>query len=194
MKLHVICAAYQRVIPLRILIDSFLDQTNSNWKLYVIHDGPIPKEVKLIMNRYSDDRITFSYTETRNAQSGFGNRDMMIKSIIGDLDDFVMSTNDDNYYVPTFVDEMLKLITPTAGIIYCNMIHSHFGYSLLSTILQKYYIDMGAFAIKLTLAKKIGITDRTDVADGVFVEACLKECNRVGMTTHKSEKILFIHN
>jgi glycosyltransferase involved in cell wall biosynthesis len=194
MKLHVICAAYKRAIPLRILIDSFLVQTNPNWMLYVIHDGKMPTDVLGIIKQYNDERISFEYTKTRTAHSGFINRDMMIKKTVGADEDFVMSTNDDNYYPPTFVDEMLKLITPTAGIIYCNMIHSHFGYTVLSTILQVYYIDLGAFAVRLPLAKKVGIKASSDIADGLFAQDCLNECNKVGMTTHKTEKIIFVHN
>lgn len=195
MTLHIVCAAYKRIIPLRILIDSFIVQTNPNWKLYVIHDGPMPEELDEIRSLYGEEkRISFQYTEVRVGRSGFPNREYMFKQIAGELGDFVMSTNDDNYYVPTFVDDMLKLITPTAGIIYCNMLHSHFGYTVLATVLQVYYIDMGAFAVNLELAKKVGITHTDDCADGKFAEACLKECNRVGMTTHKTERILFIHN
>jgi glycosyltransferase involved in cell wall biosynthesis len=194
MTLHVICAAYRRIIPLRILIDSFLVQTNPNWKLYIIHDGEIPKELDEIIALYHDERISFEYTKVRTAHSGFMNRDMMIKKTIGADEDFVMSTNDDNYYVPTFVADMLSLVTPTAGIVYCNMIHSHFGYTVLSTILQVFYIDLGAFAVRLPIAKRVGIKALSDIADGLFAQDCLAECNRVGMTTHKTEKILFIHN
>lgn len=194
MKIHVICAAYKRAIPLRILIDSFLVQTNPNWKLYVIHDGKIPEDVLNVINQYNDERITFEFTKTKTAHSGFINRNVMLKKTIGENDDFVMSTNDDNYYPPAFVDEMLKLVTPTAGIVYCNMIHSHFGYSVLSTVLQLYYIDLGAFAVRLPLAKRIGIKDTSDTADGLFAQDCLNECNKMGMTTHKTDKILFIHN
>lgn len=194
MTLHIICAAYKRIIPLRILIDSFLIQTNPNWKLYIIHDGEIPDEVQDIIDLYNDDRITFEYTKVRNAHSGFPNRDMMIKRTIGADDDFVMSTNDDNYYVPTFVDEVLKCCQPGIGIVYCNMIHSHFGYSVLSTILQVYYIDLGAFAVRLPLAKKVGIKASSDIADGIFAQDCLAECNATGLITIKIEKILFIHN
>ena len=195
MTLHVICAAYQRIIPLRILIDSFVVQTNPNWKLYVIHDGPMPEELHDIRDLYAkDERISFSSTKKRIGHSGFPNRDMMIKSIEGDPGDFVMSTNDDNYYVPTFVDEMLKEVAPGVGIVYCNMIHSHFGYTPLYTTLKVYYIDMGAFAILLPLAKKVGIMNITDIADGLFAQDCLAECNATGLATKKVEKILYIHN
>lgn len=199
MTLHVICAAYKRIIPLRILIDSFLVQTNPNWKLYIIHDGKMPEAVKDIIKLYDDERIKVYSTETRNGHSGFGNRDMMMKGIKGEDGDYVMSTNDDNYYVPIFVDEMLKIGyvqpgSPGIGIIYCNMIHSHFGYTVLSTVLQVYYIDMGAFAVLLPLAKKVGIKALDDCADGKFAQDCLAECNATGLITVKSEKIMFIHN
>jgi hypothetical protein len=199
MTLHVIIAAYQRIVPLRILIDNFIVQTNPNWKLYIIHDGPMPKEFDNIMALYKNDsRISFQSTEKRIECSGFPNRDMMIKKIIGADNDFVMSTNDDNYYVPTFVDNMIALATQGVGFIYCNMVHSdHWGpkeYQVINTKIEVCQIDIGAFAVKLPLAKKVGITTTTAIADGIYAEACLAECNATGLTVAKTERILFIHN
>jgi hypothetical protein len=199
MTLHVIVAAYQRIIPLRILIDSFIVQTNPNWKLYVIHDGPIPEELNTIIALYKNDtRISFQFTETQTGCYGFPNRDMMIKEIIGADNDFVMSTNDDNYYVPTFVENMIALTAQGVGFIHCNMVHSgHWGpgeYQVIDTKIEVCQIDIGSFAVKLPLAKKIGITDTTAVADGIYAEACLAECNATGLAIAKTERILFVHN
>jgi hypothetical protein len=123
---------------------------------------------------------------------------MMIKKIIGDDNDFVMSTNDDNYYATTFVENMISLAKPGVGLVYCNMVHSgHFlpgEYRVLDTTIKVCYIDMGAFAVKLPLAKKIGITTDTALADGIYAEACLAECNATGLAVAKTERILFVHN
>jgi len=197
--LHVIIAAYQRIIPLRIVIDSFIVQTNPNWRVYVIHDGPMPKELDVIMALYKDDpRISFQFTEERIECSGFPNRDMMIKKIIGADNDFVMSTNDDNYYATTFVENMIALAEQGVGFVYCNMVHSgHWGpgeYQVIDTKIEVCQIDIGAFAVKLPLAKKVGITTKTAVADGIYAEACLAECNATGLATAKTERILYVHN
>jgi hypothetical protein len=195
MTLHVICAAYKRVIPLRILIDSFIVQTNPNWKLYVIHDGEMPAEVSNISSHYTDDpRVTFHQSVQRNGNSGFVNRDAMMKSIMGDSSDFVLGTNDDNYYVPTFVDEILRECRPGVGMVYCDMVLSGIGYQLLPTILKVYHVDMGAFVVNLPLAQRVGINNLTGIADGLFAEDCVRECKILGLMTTKIAKILFVHN
>ena len=101
MKIHVICVAYYRDISLRGLIDSFLLQTDPNWLMYVIHDGKTPPKVKKIQDLYADDRIAFMESDTRNQQYGHPNRRHVLNKLPVN-NDYVLMTNDDNYYVYLF--------------------------------------------------------------------------------------------
>ena len=74
MKIHIICTVYKRVMPIGRLIYEFLLQTNPNWTLDVIHDGPPPVDLANIVESFKDPRITFRSTPQVNGFWGFPNR------------------------------------------------------------------------------------------------------------------------
>ena len=193
MKLHVICVAYKRIIPLRVLVDSFLLQTNPNWILYVVHDGKMPNGVKDVSKLYTDDRISFIETDKRKGFYGHINRRMMLDTLPS-CDDYVLMTNDDNYYTPMFVEFILEAGGEDVGVIYCDTIHSHFQYDYHKSSLRQNGIDMGAFIVKLDVAKCTGFNNLDYSADGIFAGDCLETCNENGLKTTHIKKGLFIHN
>jgi hypothetical protein len=197
-NLHVICVAYQRAIPLRILIDSFKVQTNPCWILYIIHDGPAPEDVKEVVSLYKNDpRIFFSETPTRLGKYGHPNRDAMLKRLALNHRDFVLITNDDNYYVPVFVEMMMKYGHSPAnpvGMVYCDTVHSYFQYNVLQSQVKKDHIDMGSFIVRVDIAKKIGFKSMELNGDGAYAEECANFCTRIRLKINYIQKPLFVHN
>lgn len=194
MKLKIICVAYERPIAMRGLIDCFLLQTNPNWELTIIHDGKASQNVWNTVNLYNDNRIVFSETEQRNQQFGHPNRKMMIEKLIESNVDFVLITNDDNYYVPVFVEYMSGMISPNVGMIYCDSVHSHFQYIHHKTCVMVDHIDIGSFIVRIDIAKRIGFTGTTFNADGVYAMQCANLCKVHGLRVIYIPKPLFVHN
>lgn len=194
MKLHVICVAYERPVHLRGLIASFLLQTNPNWELNIIHDGKASQSVRDAISLYNDDRIRFFESEQRNQCYGHPNRKMMLQKLKGVAEDFLLMTNDDNYYVPVFVEYMLAQCNHTIGMVYCDTIHSHFGYGYLHTLIKVNNIDMGSFIVNLYLAQNNGFNHVIWTADGLFAEECAERCKKQGLRIVYIPKPLFIHN
>jgi len=195
MTLHVICTAYKRTTTLGLLISSFLIQTDLRWILYIIYDGPVPEDVQRIINFYkTDQRIRFSNTPTLNGQWGHPNRAMMLNSLGGACDDYVLITNDDNYYVPTFVEDFLKQVRPDIGMIYCNTLHSYMKYNILYTRIKENLIDMGSFIVKQSIAKSVGFKHRHLSADGRYAEECAEKCRVQRLKVIYIDRCLFVHN
>ncbi len=194
MTLKIICVAYDRPVNLRILCDCFLTQTDPRWELYVIYDGPAPKEVQEVMALYNDSRITFICSQNRNGNYGHPNRRKMLERLSGETDDFVLMTNDDNYYVPVFVEYMLQQATRTVGIVSCNTVHSHFQYRVQQSQLKENHIDMGAFIVRYVIAKSIGFKYDDFSADGKYAEECANACKCNRFETVHIDKALFVHN
>lgn len=192
-KLHIIAVAHNRDISLRILVDSFICQTNPNWQLYVIHDGEYFKKVKEVVDLYTDYRVMFLHSKTRNGKYGHPNRKFMLERMPS-CEDFVLMTNDDNYYVPSFVEEMLSAAAKDVGIVYCDTVHSHYRYNTLNSLLKEGYIDMGAFIVRLDMAKKTGFNHTEFSADGMFAEEAYATCVKNDLRAVRVPKALFVHN
>jgi hypothetical protein len=199
MRLHIIVIAWERPIGLRGLVDSFLlQQTKYDWVMTIVHDGPASPDVKLVMDDkfYKNDRrISFLETAGRQANWGHANRKAMLQVLMGDPGDFVLITNDDNYYVPKFVEYMLNEVSKgNVGMVYCDFLHHTLEYINMISRPKLNYIDMGAFMVELKLAQEVGFNHDVAGADGLFAEECHAKCIERGLKSIHIEKTLFIHN
>jgi len=195
MTLHVICVAYHRAIPLRILIDSFLVQTKPNWILHIVHDGPAPEDVKAVVALYTDPRIRYEETPVVNGRYGHPNRRDWLMKLPSNRIDYVLMTNDDNYYVPKFVEYMNKESRKDMiGFIFCDTLHSYCDYDVMVTTVKECRIDMGSFVVRLDVAKKVGFNHIHHSADGAYAVECANYCMQRRLRIVHINKPIFIHN
>jgi len=192
--IKIICVAYERPIELRGLIDSFLLQTDDRWALDIIHDGEASDAVWDTIHLYNDSRIRFFESETRNGNYGHPNREGMLKKLDDSSNDYVLITNDDNYYVPVFVEYMLGECADHVGFVYCDSVHSHFKYTHHNTQIREHWIDIGSFIVRIDIAKGVGFVGNSFSADGVYAEHCYESCCVQKLDTSYIPKPLFIHN
>lgn len=194
-KLHIIVLAFNRVMPLRMLIDCFILQSYPYWNMTIVHDGAAPGGVKNIITGYTDPRISFIETEKINGHYGFPNRQMMVERSDPKQGEFLLFSADDSYYVPHFIEFMMDEAKDDVGMVYCDMVHSHIRYSLLPGELKVNHIDMGAFITDIQVAKEVGFQHINEfAADGMFAEECAAKCHEWGLRTVHVPKPLFIHN
>jgi len=197
--IQIICVAYERPVELQTLINSFILQTDGRWVLHVVYDGAAPPHILEIIEPFisgsrKDSRIHFYQSPERYQKYGHPNRRTMLQSIECHHNDFILMTNDDNYYVPRFVEFMLKAITFNTGLVYCDTVHSHMEYGYHVSQLAENFIDMGAFIVRSNIAKGTGFNHDHFSADGVYAEECMRTCERKRLKAVKINKPLFIHN
>lgn len=193
-KLHIICTSYERPLHLQILINSFLVQTRLSWELYIIHDGKPSEAITKVINSYSDNRIHFTYTEKRNQQYGHPNRKLLLEQVKVSEHDFILITNDDNYYVPVFVEWMMSVVSNNTGIVFCNTVHSLMKYELHHSKLRENGIDMGCFIVRGSIAKKVGFNNTHYSADGAYATECKRYSDNRNYEIRYIAKPLFVHN
>jgi hypothetical protein len=104
---------------------------------------------------------------------------------------YIVMTGDDNYYTPNFVHELKNASIDKPGVIYWNMVHSHYGYTYFKCTPGNHQIDMGAFATRKDIAQSIELGHEF-AADGYFIEEVKAKFPKEKMT--KIDKILFVHN
>jgi hypothetical protein len=183
----IICTSYRGPSQAMLLALSFINQTYQKWVLHFMNDGSDPSTREAVES-LKDDRIRYHESETVNGYWGHPNREWGLAFVDTP---YMMWTNHDNYYVPTFLQEMLdKLESDDSDFVYCDMVHSHQKYNILRTWPAVGGVDMGAFIVKSKIAKKIGFPYRDFCADGRFVEDVVSS----GAKISKVEKFLFVHN
>jgi hypothetical protein len=183
--LEIIAVTYKQGFLLRAFVDSILAQTNENWKLHLVHDGPWEMKEATFYSML-DERITISSSPMRYADWGHSLRARTIPNL--DNSRYTLITNGDNYYTPVFIREMTKY---EEDLIYCDFIHSHQEYRrMFETHLVISQIDCGALIVKTDIVKRIGWNYRNFAADWEFV----REVMELNPTTRKVEKTLFVHN
>lgn len=199
--IEVICVAYRRYGPLKILVQSFLNQTSGNWKLTVCHDGP-DVEFDRVMREFAaggDQRISYAHTPQRYNDWGHSLRAEGLRRATGD---YVLLTNDDNYYVPRFAEFVTEAILAHApDVVHFDMIHSHDrpggrpqpAYSYFPTVFKRLNLDIGAAVVRGDLARAAGFRDRTHDGDATYFEDVQRMAGRP-LNICKLNRVLFVHN
>jgi len=194
-KFTIIITAYKRYNAIKTLLYSLLAQTYNNFDLIIIHDGFDRLHIDTMAEFLQYPNIMYFQTPIRYNNWGMSLRNIGISLATGD---FIINTNDDNYYTPNWLEELNSAIESDQNInfVYYDMVLSHNNienhnkkdYGLFTPQLKHSYIDMGQFAVKREIIKKYTF-NLTAPADGELVEEMLPELN-----AHYIDKILFVHN
>lgn len=177
-----IATTFEEKNDAHVFLGSMLCQKNPNWKAIVYANGHNQYISSLISN-LQDDRITYKFSLENSGYWGCYNR---IKALEHVDTKYVVQTSIQDYYLPNMVEELLKR---DEDLVYWNCLHNHFNHELLDTKLELDHIDWGSFAIKTCLDAKIN-HPQSFGADGLFI----REVVARGVSTHKIEKTLTIHN
>jgi glycosyltransferase involved in cell wall biosynthesis len=190
----IIAVTYNHVESLKCFINSIKNQTNDNWNLVIVHDGPNPSLKEELKNEnYLNDKVSFIEHPVRTNNYGHLLRRWSLDNV--ELSERVLLTNADNYYTPNLIEEVLKY---DEDFIYFNVIHSHknksnhnkSSYGFMNTDLVSSKIDMGCVVIKSEIAKKVGFNSISYGADWDYFEDVLK----TNPSILKIDKVLFVHN
>jgi len=185
-----IIPTYQRYDQIKSMLYSLVSQYNSDWSAQVIIDDIENNTIVNIIKDINDSRISYSFAGQRYNDWGHTPREIGKQR---SESEYIIMTGDDNYYVPTLVDE-LKYVAEnnsSPALIYWDMIHSHKNYHAFYCILTHGGIDIGAFATRSDIAKTIKLSTNY-AADGEFITAMLSSYPLESFI--KINKFLYVHN
>jgi glycosyltransferase involved in cell wall biosynthesis len=196
--LDIITVTYGHNEILKCFINSIKSQTDSRWRLFIIHDGLNSELEKELINEgyLIEGKISFIQFPNRTGNYGHELRKWGLKNLADS--DYVLLTNGDNYYTPNFVSQVLNL-EDDFDFVYFNFVHAHKNgnsnngstYGFINSKLQRGFIDMGSVIIKTKIAKEIGFNSTEFHADWIFFDSILKKQK---IKIKKIDKILFVHN
>jgi len=183
---------YNKPNNLICILYSLIAQTNGNWKAHVIIDNKSTILFDTLIELLKDEhRIKFTCINGPHNDIGHTPRNYGLQHT---TEKWVVMTGDDNYYIPTFVDEILKVIDNDTTFVYCDMIHNGYGYKLFNCHHSSHNIDIGNMIMKSEFAKQLRLdTTRLD-ADGIFCEAYINKFCLDQSQIKKINSILYVHN
>ena len=186
------------------IISSLLCQTNPNWRLLLIHDGPNSTGLEKIIQETNDSRIQYIVHAKRTNDWGHSLRRWAldkIKNLSHDVE-FVVITNPDNYYIPTFVQEMTMGFTPETVATYCshfvhgyvcpNKVLGDHRFGVIETELKLGMIDCGGVMARKKYACEVGWSSLEIYSDWTYFSDLIKKYGSARWK--KVLGTLFVHN
>ena len=192
-KVRICIAAYlndsqKRVDSLFACVYSILCQTYENFEIYIHHDGPLnDKELPKKFTSISE-KIKFIDNLEKKGSWGFHHRRDI--SLMEPSPEWVLFTNDDNYYMPVFLERMIeKAVENKSKMVFCDCVLSSHNYKVLDTKVKVCRIDLGSYISHIDLVKATPWTDFSLYADGIYAKKIAAQTNPV-----KADGVLFVHN
>jgi hypothetical protein len=195
---------YSQNFLLKTLINCFKAQTSENWKMIILHDGPVNDDLysSLTNNQYlSDERILFITTDFRHDDYGHSLRNIIIEKYLNS--EWLLLTNGDNYYTPNFIENMENEIDRDKDISMvafpCILQKPHESNPTLRINFSSHpglrvgSIDIGQFIVRKGFAKEFKLNP-TAIADGEFCVQCANLIKEKGKKIYRTYSIDFVHN
>lgn len=186
---------------LRCLVASFQAQTYTRWKMLIVHDGPYPHDHASLkyFDQWDDEpRVIVTETKERKQQFGHPHRQHMIDTLADGGCEWIGLTNQDNYYVPTYLEWMLSV--GTAGkhpcdFVYCDMVHSHKLWKPLITQPKRGKLDLGGWLARASLARQTKFDNHSFAGDGDYINRLVEHARKKSnAAVQKVAATLFVHN
>ena len=187
-----IIPTYNRTNNLMSTLYSLVAQSNREWKAHVVIDNQSTILFDKIIEWFKDEpRIQFTCINGPHWDAGHTPRNYGLERSTAE---WVIMTGDDNYYIPTFVNEVLSVVEDDTKFIYCDMIHNGYGYHFFDCHHSSHHIDIGNMIMRSELAKQLKLdTTRVD-ADGLFCNQYINMFCQHENGIKKINKILYVHN
>jgi len=186
MKIEFVIATCNSIDNLQHMMACLCLQTSKDWTVTIVHDG---EWADRLFWRNGDIR----FLEIPGPNGDWGHTPIQYGKSLA-TERLLCMTSDDNYYVPTFVEEMLKPFEdPKCAFAYCDMIHNGYDYKHFSTAIAQSRIDIGCFVTLTELAKQIPLKSGYN-DDFTFVKEYTDTFCRDYHFVKKIKKTLYVHN
>jgi predicted protein tyrosine phosphatase len=172
------------------LILSLQRQRYENWELIIVTDGPDSGARDLVawFNAKGESRLRLIETPEPRGRWGHPYRQVGIDACGGE---YIGLTNDDNYYVPGFLEQMIHAIQGY-DMVLCDTLHSYIGWQHHHTSPRMGGADLGCFIARASIVRQVRWPGDDQYADGRFIQL-LADLVGVPKIAH-IPRALFIHN
>ena len=169
--LHVIVVCYKRFGEMKILLQSWINQSDQDWVMTIIHDGQ-STEFDQIVQEYksiSSGKIMSFSTNIRYDDYGHTLRSLGLECSAAK---YTLITNGDNYFIPKTVQYLKE--------------------KYMSFLLEEYKIDMSSAIVKTEISRAVGINSIDHGADQQYYSDIRNSCHEIREA--KVNRVLLVHN
>lgn len=167
---------------MKAFILSIQRQRYDNWELVFVTDGPNPM-AQSVADGTADSRIKVIQTTAALGRWGHPHRQAGIDASTGNI---VGLSNDDNYYVPGYIEQMVNALEgEQAELAMCSMLHSYWGWKEIEP-----GHDLGSWLARRDLIKRTPWSGDHFFYDADFVAQLKKNATKIVVV----KRPLFIHN
>jgi predicted protein tyrosine phosphatase len=166
---------------LKLFLLSMQRQRHENWEVVAVTDGPNPQAARVVAEA-QDERIRLIETEKPLGRWGHPNRQLGLDACRGE---FIGLSNDDNYYVPGYLEQMLNALKK-ADVATCLIVHSYTGWEVVPA-----GHDLGAWIARASLVRQIPWPGQYFTADADFLQRLV---DLAGDRVVRLQRPLFVHN
>jgi len=157
-------------------------QRYTNWEMIAVTDGP-NADAKSLIEKFKDPRFKIIETEKMLGRWGHPYRQRGIEACRGE---YIGISNDDNYYVPGYLEQMVFALEQNkADLAVCRILHSYFGWSVTEA-----GGDLGCWIARKSLVEKCPWPGNEFESD----QAHMKLLRESAAKMIEVPRPLFIHN
>jgi glycosyltransferase involved in cell wall biosynthesis len=191
MKIEFVIPTYNRPNHLAAILWSLMAQSSPDWTAHVVSDCSPAGTLDTVKRMFADEpRIRFTDLPTRSNDWGHTPRNHGLHTATEEL---VCMTGEDNYYMPTFVDEVIAAARNEAvNLIFTDFVHNwDKEYIYVPSLLFWSHIDIGNTVFRTANACQMKLDPAHFSADWEMIENYLKRFP--GRPFH-IKKVLYVHN
>lgn len=177
------------------LVASLRAQTYANWQAVVMHDGPYPHHngmLDFVTEIEADSRVKVHEAEQRKQDFGHHHRQTTTHRLLGDGCEWVLHTNQDNYYIPVFLEWLLaEAQAKQTPFVYCDFVRSHKQWVTHASKPKRGQLDLGGFIAHKSIVEKVKFDRVGFDADGDYINRLVQAARG---KVAKVPATLFVHN
>lgn len=193
-KVGISVVTYNQTDCLASLIHALKSQTFTNFKAYILHDGPWSEAAvrRFEMSVDGDDRFVKSNSFDRMAKFGHHLRQIGFDSLKFDGCNWLCTMNGDCWYAPVYFEWMLgSAFENQANFVYCNLVHSHKLWKPMKSELKRGSIDAGSWIAHTDLVGSTKWDSQNFAADWEYID---KLKNKPNFKPAKVDGYIYTHN
>jgi len=155
-------------------------QRHENWELIAVTDGPNPGAAHVV-DVVKDPRVRLIQTEKSLGRWGHPHRQKGIDAAAGE---WIGMSNDDNYYVPGYLEQMLTA-GENADLVQCRVLHSYCAWDKFTGD------EMGNWLARAQIVKRTPWTGVEHTSDRDYLHQLRAAA---GDRVADVDRALFVHN